>query len=805
MGIAACTAAIPLISADDSVAAAPKQTKSILPKEPWELVAPRRLELLDADWKFLQETPLTQADGDVVSPQAALKFDDRSWRTVHLPHDYVVEGTFDETLNVGHGALPVTSAWYRKKIDIASSDKGKSIWLYFEGVFRNATVFVNGTQVYFQDDGYDPFYVDIAGALNYGGSNVIAVHVNPVGGEGWWYEGGGIYRHVWLNVADPVHVIPWGIYVTSDVQNVQTAPSADLTVQTDIINAYAADKDVMVTTTVIASDGSFTATKSSAHSAIAGDALRVTQTVHVPSAQLWSLEDRRFYQALVVVSVGGKVVDRFGQKFGIRTIRFDADHGFFLNEKPVKLNGTCNHQDFCGVGIAIPDSLLYWRMQTLKDRLGCNAIRCSHDPMTPAMYDACDELGLLVMDETRHPGDAVETKASPNSTYTHTDHIEKMVRRDRNHPSVIMWSMANEEGRVQGSAFGAAMLTALMDAVHKHDVTRPVTTADNLGLGDSWINGFGSVEDVLGVNYHYPDYDWLHTQYPKKPIFGSETGSNTSCRGIYVTDAAAGHRSSYMSPEKAWQPLGSREFVCGGFVWTGFDYRGEPTPYKWPEISSNFGLLDLCGFPKDAAYYYKAWWIPETPLVHIFPHWNWAGQEGQPLSVWSFSNCDSVELFLNDVSQGKQDMPPFGHVRWDNVVYQPGTLKAVGYKAGQNAAVDSVVTTGSPAAIRLTADRPALTADGEDTVPVEVSIIDAQGRVVPTAANLVTFTVTGAGVNAGVGNGDPASHELNVAPTRSAFDGMCMLLVKAGEKPGQISLIATAAGLTSASLQFQSV
>ncbi len=730
-------------------------------------------------------------------------FNDRSWRTVHLPHDYVVEGAFDPKGDVGHGALPVTAAWYRKHLDVPASDRGKSVWLYFEGVFRNATVYVNGKQLYFQDDGYDPFHVDIADAVNYGGPNVIAVYVNARGGEGWWYEGGGIYRHVWLNVADPVHVIPWGVYVTSDVQNVLTAPSATLTIQTHLTNASAAARTVTVHTDIVGPDGRTAATAESSHLAPAAGDLEITQTASVPSVMLWSLETRNLYQALTTISADGKVLDRFAQKFGIRTLRFDADHGFFLNEKPVKLQGTCNHQDFVGVGIAMPDSILSWRMQRLKDQLGCNAIRCSHNPMTPAMYDACDELGLLVMDETRHPGDAVETKASTASTFTHTEHIEKMVRRDRNHPSVIMWSMANEEWGIQGDPFGATMLTALMYAVRKHDKTRPVTTADNSGTGNGWLVGFGAVEDLLGVNYNYGDYDWLHAQYPKKPVFGSETASDVTCRGIYETNAAAGHITSYHSPEGSWQPLGSREFVLGGFAWTGFDYRGEPSPYPWPEISSNFGLLDVCGFPKDVAFYYKAWWKQDEPLVHIFPHWNWAGKEGQTVPVWCFSNCDRVELFVNGVSQGAQEMPPFGHVQWDHVVYQPGALKVIGSRAGVTVATKTVETTGAPASIRMSADRSLLTADGEDTVPVTVEILDAQGRVVPTASNMVTFAVHGAGVNAGVGNGDPASHELNLAPTRSAFNGLCMVLVKAATRGGGITLSASSPGLTGAKLNFK--
>lgn len=734
---------------------------------------------------------------------SALAYDDSSWRTVHLPHDYVVEGTFDSNGDVGHGALPFNAAWYRKRFDIPKSDHGKSLWLYFEGVFRDATVYVNGKQLYFQEDGYDPFFVDIAGAVRYGGSNVLAVYMKPRS-EGWWYEGGGIYRHVWLNVADPLHVAPWGVYVTSDVKNPVGSPSAELTIQTRLTNTSAVDKHITVATTIIDPNGRAVAHGQSSHVAKAGLDLDIVQQASLASASLWSLENRNLYFAETEVTSAGKVVDTFRQRFGIRALRFDPDHGFFLNEKPVKLQGTCNHQDFVGVGIAMPDSILYWRMQRLKDQLGCNAIRCSHNPMTPSMYDACDELGLLVMDETRHPGDDVAAKGNTSTPYSHTDHIEKMVRRDRNHPSVIMWSMANEEWGLQSDPYGARMLSALMDAVHKHDKTRPITTADNSGTGNGWMVGFGSVEDLLGVNYNYGDYDWLHAQYPNKPVFGSETASDVSCRGVYARDDGAAHLSSYMSPEGSWRPLGEREFVLGGFVWTGFDYRGEPTPFGWPEISSNFGLLDTCGFPKDAAFYYKAWWKQEEPLVHIFPHWNWAGKEGQNVPVWCFSNCDRVELFVNGVSEGEKDMPRFGHLQWDNVMYAPGELIAVGYRGGKQVTSMTVKTTGSPAAIRLSADRNVLVADREDTIPVTVEIVDDKGLVVPTASNRVTFSVTGAGVNAGVGNGDPSSHEPNQASFRSAFNGLCMVLVKTKSTAGAVELTATSEGLTPAGLRFTS-
>jgi len=730
-------------------------------------------------------------------------FNDKSWRTVNLPHDYVVEGDVASTEDVGHGALPKFPAWYRRNLDIPASNKGKRLNLYFEGVYRNATVYVNGTQVYFQDDGYDPFIVDITDAVDYGGANVLTVHVNPMSNEGWWYEGAGIYRHVWLYVTDPVHVDMWGVYVTSDVQDVTGNPSATLTVQTTVKNESAADSTVHVTTHILDPSGAVVATAEGDQAVPAAQSADNTQTATLAVAKLWSLEERNMYKAVTVLTANGNVIDKHVQRFGVRTIRYDNDKGFFLNEKSVKLQGTCNHQDFAGVGIAMSDSILYWRMKRLQDKTGCNAIRCSHNPMAPAMYDACDDLGMLVMDETRHPGSAVAVKASVGTPYTDTWHIEKMVLRDRNNPSVIMWSLSNEEWAVQGDPYGAEMFAYLMDAVHKHDKTRPISSAANQGTGNGWLVGYGKVEDLYGVNYNYGDYDWLKQNAPAKPIFGSETASDTCCRGIYSEDKVNAHKSSLMSPEGSWEPLASRDFVCGGFAWTGFDYRGETSPYGWPEINSNFGLIDMCGFPKDMAYYYLAWWKKAVPMVHIFPHWNWPGQEGQKRPIWCFSNCESVELFVNGASQGAQDMPKFRHVQWNDVVYAPGKIEVRGSIGGQVVATKVVETTGAPAGITLTAQTAQMGANSEDIIPVDVAIVDAQGRVVPTASNMVNFSVKGVGVNAGVGNGDPSSHERSKADSRSAFCGLCMVLVQSTDRSGSITLVATSDGLAPAHLKLQ--
>lgn len=752
--------------------------------------------------------------------------DDRSWRELQLPHDYIVEGDYSSKADTGHGSLPVFPAWYRRKFSMDQADSGKCVWLYFEGVFRNARIYLNGSLISRHPGGYTSFHVDLTDAVRFGAENQLAVFVDPTDFEGWWYEGGGIYRHVWLNVANPTHVAPWGVYVTSEVTDPAGSPSAKLHIETTVANRTAETQNCSVLSTVLDPAGRVVGTATSSLSVppspIPADArekilsspnedqpsylhtgTKLAQEVTLTSARLWSLEERNRYTVITEISRGGQVVDRHRQRFGIRTLRFDPNDGFFLNEKPVKLNGVCNHQDFVGVGIGMTDSLLYYRMKRLQE-FGCNAIRCSHNPMTPAMYEACEDLGLLVMDENRHPGSTVAVKSWKGQPYDNTWHVESLILRDRNYASIIMWSMWNEEFSIQNTPFAREMMTALIEAVHKHDRTRPVTCANNSGAArQAWSGGVADAEDLLGVNYNYQDFDILHREFPGKMVFGSEIGSDTECRGIYHTDKETAHLTSYMSPDGSWHPLGSRKFVAGGFYWTGFDYRGETTPFGWPEINSNFGFLDMCGFPKDAAFYWKAWWQRNEPLVHIFPHWNWPGKEGQNIPVQCFSNCEEVELFLNGQSLGKKIMPEFRHLKWDEVAYQPGRLEAKGYIHGQLAARTVVETTGAPAAIKLMPDRTRLTADGQDTVPITVIVVDSAGRVVPTADNKILFEFSGAGSNAGVGNGDPSCHEPNQANYRSAFMGYCMVLAQAARKAGSLRVTASAKGLSPASVRLR--
>ena len=745
---------------------------------------------------------------------------DAAWRTVHLPHDYVVESVFTPKGDPSHGSLIPTDAWYRKTFILPASDKGKSLWLNFDGAYRDSKVYLNGVLLGEHPCGYTPFNLDISQAAHYGGRNVLAVQTNAQKSEGWWYEGGGIYRHVWLNVADPVHVAPWGTFVSTKMaepgpDGVASPATVNVKTTVDYPSRIDGNGDFTLVSRILdpagRAVGSATASARITPGTFFAGKQNVTQQITVAHPALWSIETPQRYTLHTEIRQGPQVIDAMDTPFGIRTIRFDAEKGFFLNGRPVKIKGTCNHQDFAGVGVAMPDSLLHWRVKKLKE-MGSNAYRMSHNPPTAELLDACDTLGMLVMDENRHLGDTENGKASQDTPYADLHEVQSMVLRDRNHPSIIMWSMCNEEG-IQNTPHGRDIFAAMKKAVDAVDGTRPVTCAMNGGY-ESAV-GITSVEDLQGINYNSGGYDGFHKAHPTMPLYGSETSSEVGTRGVYTAtkfdnyqgDPARGFVSAYdinavpwgQTAEEGWQTIADRPFVAGGYVWTGFDYKGEPTPFGWPDINSNFGIMDQCGFPKDAYYYYQSVW-GDKPMVHVLPHWNWTGKEGQPIDVWAYSNAARVEVLLNGASLGAKDMPRNGHLSW-SVPYAPGTLEARGFDAsGKVIATDRVETTSAPAGLRLTTDRTALTADGEDLTMVEVDIVDAQGRIVPTADNLVTFSVTGAGHIAGVGNGDPTNHEPDKAVYRHAFNGKCLVIVGAEERAGSISLTAFASGLKSASL-----
>ena len=740
-------------------------------------------------------------------------FNEAGWRTVHLPHDYVVEGKFTPTADASHGSLPTAPAWYRKSFTLPASAKGKSVWIDFDGVYRDSKVYLNGQLLGEHPSGYTGFRYDISKLAYYdGGSNVLTVHVDPTAQEGWWYEGGGIYRHVWLNIADALHVAPNGTFVTAEVKDPLHHPSATLTIKTTITNASEQAQECTVISEVFDPKGHSVGVIKTPQSVPAGGKVELTQSAPVANAALWSIEKPQLYRLHTTIA-GGQPVDDVDTPFGIRTIRFDKDKGFFLNEKPVKILGTCDHQDFAGVGTAMPDSVLVWRTQQLK-AIGSNAVRMSHNPPAPELLDACDRLGMLVMDETRHLGDTQSAKTPRGTGYADLSEVTDLVLRDRNHPSIIIWSMCNEEP-LQWTDEGAKIFSAMRKRTLELDPTRPVSCAMN----DSEYHGIALVEDLRGFNYNPRSYAGYHAAHPDAILYGSETASTVSTRGIYTHDVfardnhkymgdeAAGYVSAYdvnappwaETAEDAWQPL-VPDYMAGGFVWTGFDYKGEPTPFGWPCVNSHFGIIDEAGFPKDIYYYYQSVW-GNKPMVHVLPHWNWPGKNGQPIDVWVFSNAAKVNLVLNGKSLGFQSMPANGHLQW-NVPYAPGTLEALGYNAiGKLIARDHVTTTGAPAALRIVDGGNTLSANGEDIDPVEVDIVDDHGRVVPTASNRVTFRVTGPGKNAGVGNGDPSDHDPDHAGFRRAFNGKCLVNVGDAEKPGVITVTATSPGLKTATVK----
>jgi beta-galactosidase len=726
------------------------------------------------------------------------KFDESKWRPVDLPHDWAVELEFENDPGlVNHGFKPLdrnypatSIGWYRRVFEISSSDLGKRLSIEFDGVFRDCMVVLNGHFIGRNMSGYAPFSYDVTDFLNYGAKNILVVRVDATQGEGWFYEGAGIYRHVWLTKADPLHIAHGGTLVRSEVRGAVAA----VTISTEVENQSAETKTFNVITRFADKSGNVVATaETQSMRADPWTNMTLVAQTEIQHPLLWSLEEPNLYRALTTVqdANSGRTTDQYITTFGIRTIKFDPDEGFFLNGKPVKIKGTCNHQDHAGVGSALPDRIQYYRIEKLKE-MGVNGYRTSHNPPTPELLEACDQLGMLVMDETRRMSSDTEALGD----------LERMIRRDRNHPCVILWSLANEEPE-QGTARGARIVSTMKRLARRLDPSRPVTTA----MDDAWGEGVSGVVDVQGFNYkHGPEIDAFHRRFPKQPTIGTEVGSTVSTRGIYANDKEQGYVGAYdlnfppwaATAEVWWKIYAERRFLSGGFVWTGFDYRGEPTPYEWPCINSHFGIMDTCGFPKDNYYYYQAWWS-EKPVLHLFPHWNWPGKEGQEIDVWCHSNLEKVELFLNGGSLGVKEVARNSHLAW-KVGYKPGTLEARGYKGGQQVLVARRETTGGPARLLLRPDRHEILADGEDVSLVEVQLQDKEGRLVPVADNAIVFQISGNGKIIGVGNGDPSSHEPDKAHKRRAFNGRCMVIVQSQKEPGEIRLEASSAGLEPATL-----
>jgi beta-galactosidase len=761
-------------------------------------VAPREQLLFDFGWKFFmgngadprRDLGFGMGQGDFAKSGefwfATQKFDDSKWRDLNLPHDWAVELPFvrDEEQN-SHGYKPLgrrypetSVGWYRRTFDIPKEDAGKHISILFDGAFRDALVFLNGYFIGRNDNGYAPFMFDLSDFLNYGGKNYLVVRMDASFGDGWFYEGAGIYRHVWLTKTDALHIERWESYVRSPEPGKGTGRLLDL--GTVLKNHGKAAESCIVRWKILDADGKVVANAESAPKSIPPDASAgFTASASVQNAQRWSIETPYLYSAIVSVETGGKLRDAERINFGVRDLKWDAYKGFFLNGKPVKIKGTCNHQDHAGVGAAIPDRLQWYRLAVLKD-MGGNAVRTSHNMPTPEWVEACDRMGMMMMCETRLMNSNPEGMAQ----------LEAMVKRYRNSPSIILWSMGNEEWTMMPQPQGVPVIDAMIARTHQLDPTRLCTAAVN----DAFKTKFPEQLDVMGFNYNLNVIDDWHKAHPKTPSVGSETASTVCTRGIYETDKLRNWVSSYdlnhtdwsELAEQWWKFYATRDWLSGGFAWTGFDYRGEPTPYGWPSINSQFGIVDMCGFPKDNFYYYKAWWGSE-PILHLLPHWNWDQREGEPISVWVHSNLESVELFLNGKSQGSKKVEPLTHLEW-SVKYEPGVLEARGMKNGKVVLTDKRETTGDPVAIKLTPDRNEINADGEDLTVLTVEALDKEGRTIPTAGNKISFRVSGEGTFLGVGNGDPNCQESDKEPERSLFNGLAQVIVQSTRKPGEITV-----------------
>lgn len=781
-------------------------------------IAQRRHTRFDADWKF-QQGHATDASrdfyygvktifsksGDATGTCIMPDYDDSKWTTVQLPHDWAVGLPFQYAKNnelEAHGYKAIGGlfpenniGWYRKTFEVNRADSGNRYIVRLDGVYRDSKVWINGYYVGGNFSGYTGASYDITDFLRFSQKNVLTVRADATQNEGWFYEGAGIYRHAWLDIMNNVHIAnEGGVFVRTAVKG----GNATVTVTTAVVNKHVHPANASVYTVITNRNGEVLAqSKEQPLSLAVNEEKAVTQELKITKPELWSTENPYLYRAIAVIKADGRIIDSEKVRFGVRTITIDKDKGLFVNGVPVKVKGVCCHQDHAGVGSALPDYLQYYRVSLLKE-MGANAYRTSHNPPTPELLDACDSLGMLVMDEPRLMNSGIE----------YENQFKQMILRDRNHPSIFIWSIGNEEFTTQYTNIGTRIAQRQVLLQEQLDPSRTSTYAANQG---NVFEGVNPVIPVRGFNYNLYGVDGYHKDHPNQPVIGTEVASTVTTRSIYVKDTVKGYVPDYDSTypswastaEQWWKLASDREWFMGGFVWTGFDYRGEPTPFTWPNINSHFGIMDMCGYPKNVYYYYQSWWSGKD-VLHIAPHWNWQGKEGQPVLVWVNTNADNVELFLNGKSLGKKDMPRNGHLRW-TVNYAPGTLEAVAYK-GSKKLTAQVSTTGAASRIVLAPSKTTLTQDGDDAVVVNVTVTDEQGREVPDALNNIHFSLEGDATIIGVGNGDPSSHEPDKcdpgAWQRNLFGGKAQVIIRAGHQQGKISLKATGDGLQAATLSF---
>ncbi|MGK9369946.1 glycoside hydrolase family 2 TIM barrel-domain containing protein [Melioribacter sp. Ez-97] len=783
--------------------------------------------LFDFGWKF--------HPGDV---EGAEKFDfnDSDWRLLDLPHDWSIEGKINENEPAGGngGYYPTGTGWYRKHFDISAEDLKKIIWIEFDGVYMNSDLWVNGMHLGNRPYGYSSFYYDITKYLKKG-NNVIAVRVdNSKQPNSRWYTGSGIYRNVWLIKQDKLHLAHWGVFVTTPEIS---SDSALVDIKTKIDNEYNSSVEAELFIVIEDNEGNVVASAEKKFAAKPGESLTINNKLWIQRPMLWSVDSPDLYTLKQSILKDGKISDGLNTVFGIRKIFYDANKGFFLNDKQIKMNGVCLHHDGGAVGAVVPTGVWEYRLKKLK-MMGCNAIRAAHNPPAPEFLDLCDKMGFLVMDEAFDEWRFGKRKYGYHIYFDewHERDLISMIHRDRNHPSIVIWSVGNEVPD-QKTEEGTETLKKLTYICHSEDPTRPVTQAcDNIAAdGGSTVLSFLNALDIVGYNYvdrwHerrelYYSIDKLN--HPDWKMIGTENRSN---HGVFRRNYSLGDDPATVNPnynydmidaEQLWKFTKMHDYVIGDFMWTGIDYLGEA---RWPFRSWNFGVLDLCGFEKDGYYFYQSQWTTK-PMIHLFPHWNWEGREGQIIPVICYTNCNEVELFLNGKSYGKKrlEFPRQGnsgawnryanpvvnpttadlHLQWD-IPYEPGVIKAVGMKNGQVVCTRELRTAGEPYAIRLTSDRDTICVSERGVANIKVEVVDRNNKVVPTAGNLIEFSIKGKGKIIGVENGNPLDHSSSKSNKRKTYNGLALVVLQALNEEGRISLTAKSQGLKDANISIVSI
>ncbi|WEA00600.1 beta-galactosidase GalB [Mucilaginibacter sp. SJ] len=778
-------------------------------------VSPRQVSAFDKNWLFNL--------GDVTDGQRA-DFDDAEWRRLDLPHDWSIEGKFskDNPSKPEGGALPGGIGWYRKTFKIPASGKGKLMYIDFDGVYQKSDVWLNGHHLGFRPNGYISFRYELTPYLKYGNQkNVIAVRVdNSAQPNSRWYSGSGIYRHVRLLTVGKIAVDQWGTFVTCGEV---IGSKAYIKIQTSVRNRMRKPHEIELITSIYDQNGKRVSSNALRHLVLNDTLKTFKQQLTVVNPNLWSVDKPTLYKVITKIVSDKIVVDNYSTTTGIRNFSFDADKGFTLNGKSLKILGVCNHHDLGCLGAAMNVHALRRQLEMLK-AMGCNAIRTSHNPPAPELLELADSMGFIVMDETFDCWEKAKEKYDYHLFFKkwHKRDLQDQVLRDRNHPSVMIWSIGNEIPE-QSDSSGFRIAKDLAEIVHKLDNTRPITAANNHPDTKNQIISSGAT-DLIGYNYHHNDLVGFHERYPNKKFVGTETTSALETRGIFDmpsdsirrwsdedkqpmnTDLTVSSYDNVSTPwgsthEETWKIIKKHDFLSGMFIWTGFDYLGEPTPYTWPARSSYFGIIDLAGFPKDVYYMYQSEWT-NKPVLHLLPHWNW--EAGKTVDVWAYyNNADEVELYLNGKSLGiKRKSGDDLHVMW-HVKYEPGTLRAVSRKTGVEVLSTEVKTVGPPAKLKLITDKKVLNHGDEDLAFITVKVVDKDGNLVPFAKNKISFTITGDAFIAGVDNGDPVSHEPFKADYRYAYNGLALVVIQARQNRGRVTISANADGLQKSEIKLE--